>query len=128
MSEPVCSAIKQIKTNKRSTLKSDTLNALIIISINSPKCGTPEALYLIKQASVSFGEHKKRYKKAPAIHEKETSSQTSVSGTQTEVLHVEPESQIDTDEYLDAITTSDKYIALYLMEMSDSSGTDSDDD
>ena len=36
--------------------------------------------------------------------------------------------QIDRDERLDAITTSNKYIVSNLMEMSDSSGTDSDDD
>ena len=54
------STIKRIKTNKKSALKSDALNALIMTSINGPKCGTPEALYLIKQASISFGERKKR--------------------------------------------------------------------
>ena len=115
------STIKRIKTNKKSALKSDALNALIMTSINRSICGTPEALYLIKQASISFGEQTKRCKKAPAVKEKETSTQTLVSRTQTEILHVEPESQIDTDEYFDAITTSDKYIV-------DSSGTDSDDD
>ena len=115
------STIKRIKTTKKSALKSDALNALIMTSINGSICGTPEALYLIKQASISFGEQTKRCKKAPAVKEKETSTQTLVSRTQTEILHVEPESQIDTDEYFDAITTSDKYIV-------DSSGTDSDDD
>ena len=47
------SAIKWIKINKRNTLKS---NALIIISINGPKCGTTGASYLIKQTLRSFGE------------------------------------------------------------------------
>ena len=122
------STIKRIKTNKKSALKSDALNALIMTSINGPKCGTPGALYLIKQASISFGEQTKRCKKAPAVKEKETSTQTLVSRTQTEILHAEPEFQIDTDEYFDAITTSDKYIVSNLMEISDSSGTDSDDD
>ena len=45
-------AIKQIKTNKRSTLKSDALDALIMASVNSPKCGTPATSYLIKQTSI----------------------------------------------------------------------------
>ena len=49
-------------------------------------------------------------------------------GTQTEILQVEMESQIDTDKCLDAIITSDKYMVSNLMEMSDSSGTDSDND
>ena len=100
------SSIKRTEANKSSTLKSDAHNALIMISINGPKCGTLEALYLIKQASVSFGEHKKLYKKAPAVKQKEAFTQTLVSRTQTEILHVEPESQIDRDERLDAITTS----------------------
>ena len=47
-------------------------------------------------------------------------------GTQTEILHAEPRSEIDTDE--DATTTSGKYIVSNLMEMSDISGADSDDD
>ena len=34
----VVTQIKEVKTNKRSTLKSDALNALIMISINAPKC------------------------------------------------------------------------------------------
>ena len=42
------SSIKRTEANKSSTLKSDFHNALIMISINGPKCGTPEALYLIK--------------------------------------------------------------------------------
>ena len=49
----VGSAIKWIKINKRNTLKS---NALIIILINGPKCGTTGASYLIKQTLRSFGE------------------------------------------------------------------------
>ena len=88
------SAIKRINTNKRSTLKSDAVNALIMISIKGPKYGTPEALDLIRQASISFGQHKKRYKQAPAVQEKETFTQTSVSGTQTEILHVEPSTKL----------------------------------
>ena len=67
-----------------------TKEALIMISIKGLKYGTPEALDLIKQASISFGQHKKRYKKVPAVQEKETSTQTLVSGTQTGILHVEP--------------------------------------
>ena len=44
---------------KRSTLKSDALHALIMVSVNCPKCWTPEASYLIKQTSISFGKDKK---------------------------------------------------------------------
>ena len=62
-SEQGGNAIKQVKTNKGSTLKSDDLDALIMVSTNGPKCETSEASYLIKQTSMSFGEGKKRYKK-----------------------------------------------------------------
>ena len=43
------------------------------------------------------------------------------------ILHVKPENHLDTDKRLDVITTSSKYIASNLMEMSDSISTDSDD-
>ena len=36
------SAIKRIKTNKRSTMKNDAINALLMISINDPKSGILE--------------------------------------------------------------------------------------
>ena len=44
------------------------------------------------------------------------------------ITSVESESPIDIDKKLDAITTSDKYIVSNIMEMSDSIGTDLDDD
>ena len=99
----VGSAIKRIKINKRSTLKSDALNALIIILIDGPKCGTTGASYLIKQTLRSFGERKRVIQKLFCIIKKETFTQTSVLVTQTEILHVESESQ--TNKRLD-ITTS----------------------
>ena len=99
----VGSAIKWIKINKRSTLKSDALNALIIILIDGPKCGTTGASYLIKQTLRSFGERKRVMQKLFCIIKKETFTQTSVLVTQTEILHVESESQ--TNKRLD-ITTS----------------------
>ena len=68
--EQIGSAIKRIKINKRSTLKSDALNALIMISTNDPKCETPEASYLIKQTSILFGEHKNDTKKHRQYKEK----------------------------------------------------------
>ena len=44
------------------------------------------------------------------------------------ITSVESEFPIDIDKKLDAITTSDKYIVSNIMEMSDSIGTDLDDD
>ena len=45
-------------------VQSDVVNALIIISIKGLKYGTPEALDLIKQASISFGQHRKTIQKS----------------------------------------------------------------
>ena len=64
------SAIKRIKTNKRGTLKNDTLNAVLMISLNGPQLGTLEAKELIKLAARIYGE-RKQYKKAPNIKWKE---------------------------------------------------------
>ena len=61
-------------------------------------------------------------------YKKETYTQLLVLMTQTEILHIKLDSQIDTDECLDAINTSGRYIISDLMKMRDSSGTDSDDD
>ena len=68
--EQIGSAIKRIKINKRSTLKSDALNALIIILINGPKCGTTGASYLIKQTLRSLGERKRVMQKIFCIIKK----------------------------------------------------------
>lgn len=64
------SAINRIKTNKRSALKSGALNALIMILINRPKCGTSEGSYLIKQALISFGKRKTTLQKSFCITRK----------------------------------------------------------
>ena len=56
------SPIKCIKPNKRSTLKNDTLNALLMISLNGPQLGTFEA------ARIS-GE-RKQYKKHLVLNKK----------------------------------------------------------
>ena len=48
------SAIKRIKTNKRSTMKNDALNALLMISLNGPKPGTPHAAALLKRVAKSL--------------------------------------------------------------------------
>ena len=53
---------------------------------------------------------KKRCKKASALQGKETFTQALVSVTQTEISHIESESQNDTNKRLDDITTADKYI------------------
>ena len=48
------SPIKRIKTNKRSTMKNDALNALLMISLNGPKPGTPHAAALLKRVAKSL--------------------------------------------------------------------------
>ena len=120
----VGSAIKRIKINKRSTLKSDALNALIIILINGPKYGTNGASYLIKQTLRSFGERKRVMQKIFCIIKKRNvhaniglgdsnwnlTCRIRVSNKQTFGYH------------------HIKCIASNLMNMSESSGTNSDGD
>ena len=88
-------------------MKNDARNALIIFLINVLKCRRVEASYLIKQASKSFGECKKNTCRT----KKEVFTQILVLGTQTKILHVESESQIDTDKRLGVITTSDELLS-----------------
>ena len=59
---------------------------------------------------------------------KETFTQTLVSVTPTEILHVKLEFQKDANKGADAITTSCKSIISNLMKMSEGCGTDSDGD
>ena len=49
-------AIKRIKTNKRSTLKNNALNALLMLSLNGPQIGEIEAKELIKHTARIYGE------------------------------------------------------------------------
>ena len=58
------SAIKRIKTSKRCTLKMDALNALLVISLNDPRPGTPEANELIMHVSQTYSK-RRQYKKTP---------------------------------------------------------------
>ena len=117
------SAIKRIKSNKRSTLESDALNAFFLISMNGPKSGKPEELKMIKQISESICELK-RQKNAPMVRKIETCTQTTVTCTQTQI-YFESESQIEIEERLDAIIISGKYVVSNLMEMNDSGDSDS---
>ena len=83
---------------------------------------------MIKQTSLSLDEGKTRYRKAPVVQEKETLTQTLLSWSQTKILNVESDSQIDSGKRVHAIITSDKCIVSNLMEVSDSSSTDLSDD
>ena len=83
---------------------------------------------MIKQASISFGESKNNTKMFLHYKKKETFTQTLVSVTPTEILHVKLEFQKYTNKGVDAITTSCKCIISNLMKMSEGCGTDSDDD
>ena len=73
-------------------------------------------------------ENIKRYKKAPAVQEKEAFTDYLVSGTQTEILHVKSEPQIDTDKTFGYHHLIRQIYCLNLNRMSDSTDTDSDDD
>ena len=60
-------AIKKIKMNKRSSLKNDTFNAVLVISLNGPCPGTPDDNPLMKRAAKSYGQSK-QYTKAHCMN------------------------------------------------------------
>lgn len=60
------------------------------------------------------------------VREKEACVKTMRTGNQTQIC-VKLESQIKTEERLDAIIISDKYVLSILMEMSDNDDSDADD-
>ena len=82
------SAIKRIKTSKRCTLKMDALKALLIISVNGPRPGTPEANELIKHVSQTYSK-RRQYKKTPVSRVSVAGTQTIHSATQT--IYIESE-------------------------------------
>ena len=86
-SERTGSAIKRIKTNKRSSPKNDALNALLVISLNGPQLGTLEAKELIKNVPKTHGEQN-QYKETPIIKQKKERVQTNSKQTQVK-LYVE---------------------------------------
>ena len=119
----VGSAIKWIKINKRSTLKSDALTALIIL-INGPQCGTAGASYLIKQTLRSFGERKRVMQKIFCIIKKRNVHANIGLGDSNWNLTCRirvPNKQTFGCHHI-------KCIASNLMNMSESSGTNSDGD
>ena len=111
------SAIKRIKNNKRSTMKNDALNALLMISLNGPKPGTPNAAALLKRVAKSYGQ-RNQYKKASVVRIKAMGTQTEQKETQT--VYIESESVKEAEERLDMIT-SDEYTISNWAEESDSS-------
>ena len=60
---------------------------------------------MIKQAAKAYG--KERYKKAPTAREKEACTLIMVTGTRIQV-YVKLDSQVETEERLDAIIISEK--------------------
>ena len=98
-----------------------------MISINSPQYGTLKVSYLIKQTSISFRERIKRHKKVPALQEKETPCKHLSQGLK---WNIKCRTGVSNWYRLmfGCLTASDIYIVSNVMEMSDSSGIDSDDD
>ena len=64
------SATKRIKTNKRSILKDDALNALLLISLDGPQLGTIEAKELVKNIWRAIQYKKSNTKKHLVLHKK----------------------------------------------------------
>ena len=96
------SAVKQVKSGSRSTMKNDLLNALLNISINGPAYNSKEAKQLISDAAVKF-ELSKRQKKPNSYR-----SCTKQISTGTQVSQVPSSSHI--------IESDDKDIMQHLEE------------
>ena len=80
--------------NTGNTPKSDALNVLLKISLNDSKSETLEVSKMIKQTGKTYGKLK-RYKNAFMIREKEPSTQTTITRTQTQIS-VKSELQFET--------------------------------
>ena len=98
------SAIKRIKKNKRSTLKNNALNALLMLSLNGPQIGEIEAKELIKHTARIYGE-RQQYKKVASIKQRE--QETDSKHTYV-ILCVESEFMENVEECLDVITPDRK--------------------
>ena len=57
---------KEVKCNKKDKNEQTKHEALLMMSINGPKSGTPEAKQLIVRSAKKYGE-RRRYKKTPAV-------------------------------------------------------------
>ena len=124
-SERTGSAIKRIKTNKRSSPKKDALNALLVISLNGPQPGTLEAKELIKNAPKIHGEQN-QYKETPIIKQKKERIQTNSKQTQVK-LYVESKLLERVKKCLDAIPP-EKYTISKFNETSDADDSHTDDE
>ena len=69
-------------------MKNDALNALLMISLNGPKPGTPHAAALLKRVAKSYGQ-RNQYKKASVVRIKATGTQTEQKETLT--VYIESE-------------------------------------
>ena len=98
-----------------------------MISINSPQYGTLKVSYLIKQTSISFRERIKRHKKVLALQEKETPRKHRSPGLKWNITCRTGVSNWYRLMFR-CLPTSNVYIVSNVMEMSDSSVIDSDDD
>jgi hypothetical protein len=56
--EQGASAVKRIKTRSRSSMKSDLLNALFMISINGPALKTKEYQELMEEVAIRYANEK----------------------------------------------------------------------
>ena len=78
----------------------DALNALLMISLNGPHPGTPEANELIKHVSHTYSESR-QYKKTPVSRVSVAGVQTIHSATQT--IYIESEAVLEAEANLDSI-------------------------
>ena len=122
------SAIKRIKTSNRRSMKSDLLNAMLMILINDPACNTT-ANTLITQASGGFQDkkpHKKQCSFQKVIKSKSMGTQVSINEEVPAFLLLEREG----DSVISSVKTEvSKYELATNLATSDSDNDlDMDDD
>ena len=105
-------------------MKNDALNALLMISLNGPKPGTPHAAALLTRVAKSYGQ-RNQYKKASVVRIKATGTQTEQEETQT--VYIESESVKEAEERLDMIT-SDEYTISNWADIGENEKSDLDDE
>ena len=118
------SAVKRIKNRQRSTMKGDLLNALLHISLNGPKLGSPEANELLDRVTTIYSDQKHR--KVPKIYSKRVQSST----TSTQTIHDDNQEndEVILSKVVQEVEEGDKFIPSNFVSDDDSDSDSSDDD
>ena len=123
------SAVKRIKTRSRSCMKSDLLNALLIISINGPALKTKAYQELMEDVAIRYAN--KKHKKCPQSFISIVRKKSTSSSTQT--VDIEKLSEIEEAEKIDhelqeSLKNTEAWVTDAFLESDESGGDDSDDE